>query len=245
MSDVWRLVDSGEVPPPESAAMDDAILTCHSVRAVPDTLHLYARSRPTVSIGYFQRAAEAVDLEECERRGVAIVRRRSGGGTIYTDPGQLVFAVVAPLATVHGGALTPFSKVCGAVADALRSFGLEAAYKPMNDVEVGGRKVSGSAQLRRHGSVLHHGTVLVDSDLGAMDAVLRGAGSRPSARVTTLAALLDRPPAVDDVKSALSEAIASAFGVALSVGDLVDEEKRLVASSVGERYSRPNWSLRI
>ncbi|UCE92404.1 MAG: lipoate--protein ligase family protein [Methanobacteriota archaeon] len=245
MSNAWRLIDSGQVGPPESAAMDDAILTCHADGAVPNTLHFYVRSTPTVSIGYFQRAEEALDLQECARRGVAIVRRRSGGSTIYTDQGQLVFAVIAPVEEVARGGANAFSRVCGAVADALRSFGIDARHRPVNDVEVGGRKVSGSAQLRRHESVLHHGTVIVDSDIDAMDAVLRGAGPRPSARVTTLASLLPQPPSMGDLKSAMAESIGSVFHAELRTGSLVDRERELVGSSVRECYSRREWNLRI
>ena len=245
MVDVWRLIDSGDVPPPESAAIDDAILASHSEGAVPDTLHFYVRSQPTVSIGYFQKAAEAVDLEECGRRGVAIVRRRSGGGTIYTDPGQLVFAVVASSGAVQSRGSTPFSRLCEAVAAAIGSFGVEANYRPMNDVEVGGRKISGSAQLRRHGSVLHHGTILVDSDLSAMDSVLKGTGRRPSTRVTTLAMLLDKPPTIDEVKASLASSVADAFGAELRQGPLTEKERESIASSARERYSKSDWNLRI
>lgn len=245
MSGAWRLIDSGQVQPPESAAIDDAILTCHAEGVVPNTLHFYARSRPTVSIGYFQKAAEALDLEECQRRDVAIVRRRSGGSAIYTDSGQLVFAVVAPRDEVSGEGANPFARVCGAVADALRSFGLDAEHRPMNDVEVGGRKVSGSAQLRRHGSVLHHGTVIVNSDIEAMDAVLKGAKPRPSERVTTLTNLLPEPPRLDDLKSAIASAVGAAFGVEFDDGTLVEREQELIAAAVRECYSRREWNLRI
>ena len=245
MSSAWRLVDSGLVPPPESAAIDDAILTCHAEGIVPNTLHFYVRSTPTVSIGYFQKAADALDIDECERRGVAIVRRRSGGSTIYTDPGQLVFAVVAQHGDVIGDDANPFSRVCVAVADAIGSFGLDACYRPMNDVEVGGRKVSGSAQLRRHGSVLHHGTIILDSDLDAMDAVLIGASPRPSKRVATLSSLMHEPPGFDALKSALSRSIGAAFDATFEVGQLVERERAFVESAVRECYSRREWNLRI
>jgi lipoate-protein ligase A len=245
MSGAWRLIDSGQVQPPESAAIDDAILTCHAEGFVPSTLHFYTRSKPTVSIGYFQRAAEALDLEECRRRDVAIVRRRSGGSAIYTDPGQLVFAVIATRDEVSGEGANPFARVCGAVADALRSFGLDAKHRPMNDVEIGGRKVSGSAQLRRHGSVLHHGTVIVDSDIEAMDAVLRCASPRPSARVTTLSSLLPEAPRLDDLKAVIADAVGVAFDAGFVGGTLVDREEEIIATAVRECYSRKEWNLRL
>ena len=160
MNPPWRLLDSGALPAPRSAAVDEAIIEAHSRSLVPDTLHFYTRSQPTVSLGRFQKVAEAIDLEACRARGVAVVRRRSGGGSIYTDSGQILFALISFQRTLGEDAAGSFARVCTALADSLHGMRIDAKYRPVNDVEVNGRKVSGSAQLRRHGSVLHHGSVL-------------------------------------------------------------------------------------
>ncbi len=246
MRPTWRLVDSGEVPPARSAALDEAILESHSRGDVPDTLHFYVRSSPTVSVGYFQDVQGSLDTGACGRLGVNVVRRRSGGSSIYTDRGQLIYALAVRADELPPTPGASFAKVCGAVASAVSSFGLEARHRPVNDVEVGGRKVSGSAQLRRRGSVLQHGTVIVDTDLRTMDAVLRpGEGPRPSERVTTLAALLGRAPAMDDVKKRLRSAFSETFGVSFREEGLSDAEEATVGRLVGERYSRDEWNLRL
>ena len=114
----WRLVDSGLVQPPESAALDEAILEAHSRDLVPPTLHFYVRATPTVSVGYFQRLEESIDLDECRKRGVAVIRRKSGGSTIYTDRGQLIYGLVTDTTCV-GRDDSVFSAVCGAIAKAI------------------------------------------------------------------------------------------------------------------------------
>lgn len=245
MGDVWRLVDSGLVPPAVSAALDEAVLEAHSRGSVPDTLHFYVRSSPTVSVGYFQRAGESLDLDACRRLGVHVVRRGSGGSTIYTDQGQLIYGLVVRSDELPPTPEASFALVCGAVARAVSSFGVEARHRPVNDVEVGGRKVSGSAQLRRRGSVLQHGTILMDTDLAAMDAVLRGPGRRPSDRVATLASLLGRAPDMGEMKRRVRDEVGRTFGAAIEEGRLTDAERADVERLVAERYSRDEWNLRL
>lgn len=244
----WRLVDSGLVSPPESAALDEAILEAHISGKVPNTLHFYIRNRPTISLGYFQKVSESVDIKECGRRKVAIIRRKSGGSSIYTDSGQIIYGLV-----VHDGDLPEdrgesFRIICTAISEALGTFGLEALYRPMNDVEVGGKKVSGNAQLRRKGSVLQHGTVVVDTDIGNMDCVLKtssATGVRPSGRVTTLATLLGEPPDMALVKGALVSSFESAFDVKFKPGRLTDVERALVRKLVRERYGNSDWTMKF
>jgi len=246
------LVDSGLVRPPESAAMDEAILEAHSEGLVQNTLHFYRRSQPTISIGYFQKVQEAVNLEECDRRGVALVRRKSGGSSIYTDPGQLIYGLVASESDLPGEHAEAFRVVCTALARAISSFGVVAAYRPMNDVEIGGRKVSGSAQLRRKGSVLVHGTVILDTSLETMDAVLRpraveeGESKQPSERVATIASLMaGLPPGMLELKTAIAAELSKEFDVAFQGSSLTDREKMYVSEFVKDRYGNSDWTFRF
>ena len=251
MPSEWRLVDSGVVEPPESAALDEAILDAHSKGEAPNTLHLYRRSVPTISLGYFQKAAEVVDLDECARRGVALIRRKSGGSAIYTDSGQLIYGLVVSEGDLPGGRSESFRTICSAIAKAISLFGVDARFRPPNDVEVDERKVSGNAQLVRKGSVLQHGTILVDTDVENMAAVLRVDRSksqtltRASDRVATLSSILGHPPEMQDVKDNLVREIGAAFGSEFVRQPLSSEEKESVRSLADERYSRRDWNFRF
>jgi lipoate-protein ligase A len=251
MPKMWRLVDSGLVSPPESAALDDAMLEAHIAGVVPSTLHYYVRARPTVSVGYFQKISESVDSAEVSKRGVAIVRRKSGGSSIYTDTGQLIYGLVVHESELLSGMSESFRVICSAIARAVSSFGLDARYRPMNDVEVNGRKISGNAQLRRKGSVLQHGTVIIRTDLDAMDAVLRvdksknPSQSRPSERVANLTSLLGKAVSIDDVKERMTSEFSKTFEVHFENGDLSESERAIVDRLVAERYSRKEWNLKF
>ena len=234
--------------PAESAALDEAILEAHIAGSVHNTLHFYRRAVPTISVGYFQKIGECIDLAECQRRGVAVVRRRSGGSSIFTDAGQLIYGLVVHDADLPKDRAKSFEVVCTAISRAVSSFGLNARYRPMNDVEVAGRKVSGSAQLRRKGSVLQHGTIIVDTDLGTMDAVLKPskkAPSKPSDRVATLASLCGSVPPMDDVKSALESELERSFGTAFERGLLSAEELGIIKRLVQERYANHSWNFKF
>jgi lipoate-protein ligase A len=247
----WRLVDSDLVSPAVSAALDEAILEAHIAGKVPNTLHFYRRGVPTISIGYFQKVSESVDMAECERRGIALIRRKSGGASIYTDAGQLIYGLVVHEDDLPSERGESFRMICKAIAEALDAFGLDAVYRPTNDVEVDGMKVSGNAQLRRKGSVLQHGTIVVDTDMRQMDAVLKvpnlgqGVKVRPSDRVTTIAALLGSAPDMELVKGSLVFAFGAAFGVEFVATPLSKVEDALVEKLVRERYSRKDWNLKF
>lgn len=247
-----RLVDTDLASPQLTAAIDEAILMARVDGRVGDTVHLYRREPASVSIGYFQTAAEVVDLEACRRDGVPLVRRISGGGAIYTDQRQLVYALAfrpaEPLSALGG-----FSLACGALVRALGRLGVEDAHaEGVNDVMAGGAKVSGSAQAIRRGVHLVHGTVLVDADLEAMFTYLRALPGKlraralpiPRARVTTLAELLGSPPPMDEVKGAVAEELAAAVGGRLAEGPLDDTEAREATRLVHERYTQDEWNLR-
>ncbi len=250
MPKIWRLVDSGIVRPAESAALDEAILEAHVQGAVLGTLHFYRRAVPTVSIGYFQKAADSVDLIECQRRGVSIVMRKSGGSAIYTDTGQLIYGLVNDGCDVPQGK-SAFCTISERLARAISSFGIDARFRRPNDVEVGGRKISGNAQLIRKGSLLQHGTVIVDTDLATMDAVLKVSPAkaqktaRPSDRVTSMRLLLGHAPHMSFVKSSIVKEVSKMLDAEFKQGDLTDGELKRVKRLVAERYSRDDWNLKL
>jgi lipoate-protein ligase A len=247
-----RLVDTDLEMPQLTAAIDEALLASRIEGRSTDTVHLYRRRPPSVSIGYFQSAAEVADLEACRRDGVPVVRRISAGGAIYTDEHQLVYALVhrPPLPVKARDGL---GMACEALVRALHRLGIEGArMSGINDVVVGSSKVSGSAQAVRRGVHLVHGTVLVDVDVSALGRYLlprpeemgRTGHPSPARRVTTLTDIVGTTPPMDVVKAVVAEELSRAVGGVVEPGHLspweVDEADRLV----GQRYMLDEWNLR-
>jgi lipoate-protein ligase A len=233
----WRLVDSDMIAPEMASAVDEAMLLSRSGGVVPDTLHLYRRNAPSISMGHFEKVAECVDLDAAERHGVALVRRMSGGSAIYTDPGHIIYTVVLGQGSVPESPQETFCILCQGVIAALGEIGIEAEFKPVNDVLVRGRKISGSAQIRRQGAVLQHGTLMVRTDYERMFSVLRG--KRPRDGMTSLAEEMTEVPSMCAVKVAMTKGFSSALNVEIDEGELSDEERitadRLVRATYGRR----------
>jgi lipoate-protein ligase A len=249
-TDVWRLLDTGPAPGPRTAALDEAIARARAAGEVQNTLHFYQRRPPAVTIGYSLDAESEVDLDFCAREGIDVVRRLSGGGAIYTDDRQLVYSLttkdVLPSAVEES-----LKAVCTALARAICSLGADAVFSPVNDVLVNGRKVSGSAQMRKWGVVLQHGTVLVDADPDRMFWALRVPPEKrlkhsgdPRLRVTTLKEQLGRLPSMDEVRTAVRRAFEETFGVSIIPGRLTAAEEEMAAALVRDRYGNDDWNLR-
>jgi lipoate-protein ligase A len=247
-----RLVDTDLERPQLTAAIDEALLRSRMAGLSGDTVHLYRRRPPSVSIGYFQSAAEVADLEACRADGVPVVRRASAGGAIYTDERQLVYAMVHDPPS-HLGAQEGLDVACDAIVMALGRLGVpDARREGANDVVVGDRKVSGSAQVIRRRTHMVHGTVLVDVDRSAMVRYLRAGKVKemerghetPADRVTTLAEVMGAPPSMDTVKTVLAEELARALGGEVEPGRLTDWELAEATRLEAERYSADEWNLR-
>lgn len=124
---------------------------------------------PTVMLGKYQDATAELNLANVKRYGVHVARRYSGGGTIYTDQGGCQFTLIYPDEHTE----IDFSVGLRLIKTALNQIGIQAANDSRNDLVVAGRKVSGSAQYVTPGYKLHHGSLLFDSNLATMAAVLK------------------------------------------------------------------------
>lgn len=242
---VWRFIDSDLVDGPTSQAIDEAILRARVADIVPNTLHLYRRKSPTVSIGYFQNIEDVVDLEYCRLKGIEIVHRISGGGAIYTDSNCLEYAVVVNLQNeaIPKDTIESFKVICAAIIKALGWLGIDATYKPINDILVKGRKISGSAQKRRGHILLQHGTLLVDTNFEHLTKSLkvRNKGiDKLLKRITTIKLESKRILTMDEIKEALKAGFEESLAIKLVDGKLSLSEERRIKKLVN-RYKSKLW----
>ncbi len=147
----------------ENLAVEEYLLTrCTS----GDFLMLW-KSAPTVVIGKFQNAYGEISVAETLRRGIALVRRNSGGGTVYHDEGNLNFTMIAD----RGENSPEYERFLTPVIAALRDLGIPAKMGDAFDITVDGYKVSGNAQSVVKNRVMHHGTLLFDADLTVLSEI--------------------------------------------------------------------------
>lgn len=135
-------------------------------KPLPDTVFLFWRTTPTLMVGRYQNVLEEIDRAYADAHGIRVVRRMSGGGTIYTDLGGWQFTFIEP----DRGEDIQFQRYLAPVIGALGELGVQAAFNGRNDLTIGGKKISGSAQYRLGGRVVHHGSLLFDTNLKEMAA---------------------------------------------------------------------------
>ena len=132
-----------------------------------DVLILW-QNEPTVVIGKNQNAYAEIALDVLRSRGVHVARRITGGGAVYHDLGNVNYSLIAT-----GQGDLDFAYFTAPMIRALESLGVHAELSGRNDLLVDGKKISGSAQHASGNRVLHHGTLLFDSDLEALAAILK------------------------------------------------------------------------
>ncbi|MDP3177247.1 MAG: lipoate--protein ligase family protein [Spirochaetaceae bacterium] len=241
--------------------VDEAILHAVADGRSPPTLRFYRWSPPCVTIGYFQSMEAEVDLEACRAAGVGAIRRLTGGGAVFHDA-EVTYSVVVP----EGGPLSPpdilesYRRICAGLVEGLAELGIEAAFSPINDIAVGGKKVSGNAQTRKSGCLLQHGTVLMAVDLERMFSVLKVPSEKlkgkliegAKARVTSLGAILGREVAYEETVRALVAGFSRAWGrspslpegIVLAPGELSDRESEEARGLAAGRFSDPAWNMK-
>ena len=128
------------------------------------------QNRSAVIIGKYQNTLAEIDRPFVERHGIQVVRRLSGGGAVYHDLGNLNFTFIADAGDTETLDMKLF---CAPVVRTLAALGVEAAVNGRNDISIDGQKFSGNSQYLRGGRIMHHGTLLFDSDLSVVTQALR------------------------------------------------------------------------
>jgi lipoate-protein ligase A len=250
MKQRWRFLGFQVAEPQMALAIDDAIAEAVSLGESGPTIRFYGWSRPAVSIGRYQEVERVADKEECARLGVELLRRRTGGGAVLHSPtGEVTYSVICPEQMLPRDIILSYQEICGWVISALRNLGVEASFRPINDVVVGGKKISGSAQSRRSGVLLQHGTALHSIDEEMMEAVLRPDIGKLQARGFShlgeyITCLADHSSAG---RQELLLAMAEAFlrNKEWYPGELTPYEEARAEAFVLERYSRDDWNLQL
>jgi len=230
-------------------AIDEALLRLNAEGKSPNTARFWRWQPSTVSIGCFQRVEREVDLEVARKYGTDVVRRITGGGSVFHDyDGELTYSVVCGQGDVPDDIIESYKLICGGLVQGFAQLGLRAEFKPVNDVQVNGKKISGSAQTRRWGSMLQHGTVLISPDVRLMFELLKVSPEKISdkfiasvfERVTTVERELGRKPSFEQVREAMVKGFEKSLGVKLSEGEFTDEELAL-AAEFKPKYASDDW----
>ncbi len=248
--ETWRFLSELEADGASHMALDQALLECAADPSFPPTLRFQRWAPPAVSLGRFQKA-EDVDLEACAASGVEAVRRPTGGKSIlHLD--DFTYSLVLPAhMSLPCGVVETYALICRGIVAALRMLGLEAviqvgggdpyaragaacfAASTQADVRCGNRKVCGSAQLRKGGAVLQHGSILLKDRSSLHFDLLRFRSEEE--RSSSLRRYRERCASLQDlgleasweeVAGCFRRGFEESFGIRLRKGELREEEER-------------------
>ncbi len=245
----WRLIDTGVLRAAQNFAYNRALLECHQENRSPNTLR-FLRFKPSALIGFHQDVRQEIYLDYCLENGIDVQRRLTGGGALYFDEGVLGWELYLDKKSL-GTAQMPLiaEKICTAVASGLSQLGVDARFRPRNDIEIHGKKISGTGGAFDGDSILYQGTVLVDFDIEKMLNVLHipvekwsdKAINSARERITTLKEEMEHAPQLEEVKEQIARSIGDAFQVDLNKeDDLLEAEKTLYEQALNEIDS-PDW----
>lgn len=222
-------------------ALDETMLILHSDNLVPDTVRIWCFKPTTVTIGRFLAVNDWINEEELKKQGIPLIRRFTGGGAVLHDEnGELTWSIVVKGNNVE----KTYELASRAIIHAIGLFGLKAEFKPVNDIIVEGKKITGMAGARKKDSILVHGTLMYNTDINKLTVLKtpkpkEAERGTPVARVTTLTRMLGYEVKREEVLKALIEG----FNTILSLEDskLIELELELT-KQLKYKYSNPAWT---
>lgn len=238
-------------------AVDEAILRARIEEMVPNTIRFYRWRPSAVSIGRFQDILQQVYLENCTKYGVDVVRRISGGGAVYHDySGEITYsAVVSEKDFGSQDMVAAYHLICYGLVEAAKTLDVNADFnlgdpKHCPNITIKGRKISGSAQSRKKGVLLQHGSFLLDLDLKKMFTFLRVPWAKTLTdvlavaknRLTSIMQELGSTVSTDEAFQALITGFQRALNIQLAEGVLTSYEQSLAEKLRKEKFATDNWN---
>ena len=247
----WREVDTEFKSAAWNMASDQALLEVQAEKPLP-TLRFLSFSPPCVLVGYFQAIEQEVREAYCKEKEFDINRRITGGGAIFFDPSQVGWEIIAPVDLFPYPPHELYRRIGDAAAEGLRILGIPAEFKPRNDIEVHGKKISGMGGITLKGAFLFQGTLLVEDRLEEMLFSLRVPIEklRPKEidsvreRVTCIEHELGKIPSREEIKEAIREGFRRKLGIETEPGSLRPEEQRRIEELL-PYFSSDEWIYRV
>ena len=257
----WRNIKEIDNDVYHNLAIDESLARTMAKHAEKINTLRFWRSDSAVVLGRFQCVHEEVNLEYCQENRIAIARRFTGGGTVYSDPGNLNFSICVDKkeSYVPKSLEKIYEKFIGSVATSLHSIDIPAIYDPVRScIRIGNSKITGTAGWLKRGLAFLHGTLLINADLTSLRESLNPPENQPvflrdrsrircteSKRdvVTNISVEVADCPNLEEIKEAITGSIESVSGQSVVSGELTNEEKDTSQVLYQSRYSKSTWNL--
>ncbi|OEF98771.1 hypothetical protein BHF68_01720 [Desulfuribacillus alkaliarsenatis] len=262
-NETWRLIIDDK---PQTAAMnmaiDEAMLMAHKKHNLPPTLRLYQWEKPTLSIGYFQRVERDIDMQAADRYNIDLIRRISGGRAVLHN-NELTYSIVIAEShpNIPKGVTESYRYLSQGLLKTLELLEIDAelAKNSCNlrehsaacydtpswyELLVAGKKLIGSAQVRKQGAILQHGSIPFELDIDLLFSILKFKNElvrermkqRFKAKATALVDINKKGYNIKDLQSAIVKGFNETIAKDLTDGSLTDKEILLAKYLASTKY---------
>jgi lipoate-protein ligase A len=268
----WRSLETGFLNAYENMAIDEAIFIGCQKKKSPPTIRIYGWKPPAVSLGYFQKAENAVDLGACKRRGVDVVRRLSGGRAVLHHR-ELTYSIICREGTPPLGSsvLGSYKTISECLIITLRGLGLDVQWVASREkhsatqekdktsscfsspswyeITVEGKKICGSAQKRGDGVLLQHGSLLIEYDPELLAEVLVSRKKEEEflteirTSTTAINRHLSKKIDFNTLKKLVLKSFEEQLQITLNTGQLSEYEFKRKDYLLKQKYSTDSWNL--
>jgi lipoate-protein ligase A len=231
-----RLLDTGRLSAAANMALDRIILEGVADGTSPPTLRFLRFSPAAVLVGYHQDVNLEIRKDYCEENGIDINRRHTGGGSILFQESAVGWEIVAVpgVEPFVGSYESILHSICSIAASGISRLGVHAHFRPRNDIEVQGRKISGTGGTTISGAFMFQGTLLVENEVEFFLKALRVPVEKLKKReieslmerICFLSDLVHPTPSFETIKEAIAEEFEEKLGVSLAVAGLSESESR-------------------
>lgn len=251
-SKILRLLDTGSISAAANMALDQIILEEVARCVSPPTLR-FLQFRPAAAlVGYHQDLALEIRQDYCQANNIEMNRRLTGGGAILFQESALGWELfgVPGEEPWRGSYESLLRQICNIAASGLARLGIPAYFRPRNDIEVEGRKISGTGGVMISGGFMFQGTVLVQNEVELFLKALRVPVEKLKKReieslmerICFLSDLLSPTPTVEQIKGLIAAEFADSLGVQFVTGGLTDNENRRLLEEIGY-FRSPSWTM--
>ena len=244
----WRIMQLKKYNAYENMSIDEAISICIEKNISDPTIRFYMWLPSSVSIGRFQSMNDEVNIENCKKEGVDYVRRITGGGAVYHDKdGEITYSIIGSEKIFEKRIKESYKQICEHIVNAMKMLRIKASFAPINDIIVNNKKISGSAQERKNGVLLQHGTILYKIDVKKMFSFLNVSKEKISdkaiktveERVTSILNE-NNELGIESVYKALLDSFTK--DKEFYIGELTNNEKELLPE-LEKKYRSDEWNF--
>jgi lipoate-protein ligase A len=248
--ETWRLLDLGAIDPLETQIVYDMVAQGITEGESENTIIICWPAEPLVSVGYFQEIEKDIDLGFCRENDIVVTRRVIGGGGVYLDDGQLFYQLIGRVdsPTTPKSIDAYYRKFLKAPVQAYRNLGIEAEFRPVNDIQVNEKKISGNGAGDVGDARILTGNIILDFDFEMMVKVLRVPSEKfrdkiyksLKDRMSTVLLETGSMPEKDEVKMDLIGLYEETLDIELEEGKLSSWEKSRM-SELRPKYKSDEW----